>query len=251
MTKEKFTEEELHFKFVNICKDGDLTNFRKFYNEYYLKNRSVFSSFLKIFSKKPALHLDEPDSKDSQILLMSAMVGQHEVVKELLKDQKYVDIINKNGILGKSLGGILSPQRLTIKPVEYDVFKNINNLMYDALKDKTEFHLTLSTYFMTSCNNGDISALKYMNETPSFKEHLDFDMKNMPPGFELVKISSIEALNYLIIECDMEQNKAFFDKILRSNDVLSIIEKKNLNYELRDNLDVNVQPSISKRKPKI
>ena len=251
MKKEKFTEKELHFKFVNICKSGDLINFRKFYNEYYLKNRSIFSSFLKIINKKPALHLDDPNSMDGGILLMSAMSGQYDIVKEFFKDEKYVDKINQNGLLKKSVSGILGPQRLSLAPVEYPIFKQINELMYQCLKNKEEFHLTLNLCFLHSCNQGDLNTVKYLMETPHFQEYLDFDRKKLPPEYHLIKVTSIEILNYLIIENDMEQDKNFFEKILHTNDVLSIVEKKNLNYDLNDNLLVNEEANRTKKRPKL
>jgi hypothetical protein len=251
MKKEKLTDETLHYKFVDICKAGDITNFKNLYNEYYVKNRSVFSSFLKIFNKKPSLDLDDINCRNSDILLMSAMAGQYEIVKEFFKDDAYVDKINKNGLLRKSLGGIMSPKRLAIKPVEYDIFKNINNFMYDALKDKRNFQLNLSTYFMDSCNHGDLNAIRYMIETPSLKKYLTFERQNMPSEYQLLKVSSVEVLNYLIIEHNMEQNKNFFEKILHTNDVLSIVEKKNLNYDLNDNLLVNKESSRSTKRTKL
>lgn len=251
MKKENLTDEQLHYKFVDFCKNGDLINFREFYNEYYLKNRSAFSSFLKIFSKKPSLDLDDISCRNSDVLLISAMAGQYEIIKEFFNDNTYVEKINKNGLLRKTIGAIIRPKRLAIKPVEYDVFKNINDLMYQHLKNKKEFHSNLSTYFMLSCNHGDLNAVKYMMETQSFKKYLTFEKKDLPPECNLVKISSIEVLNYLIINHNMEQNKSFFDKVLHTNDVLAVVEKKNLNYDLTANLALNDKPTKPNKKLKI
>jgi hypothetical protein len=251
MNKKHLTEQELYLQFLNICRNGDLVNFKLLHKEYYVKNHSPFSSFLKIFNNKPTLRLDDVNSTTSQILLMSAMSGQYEIVKELLNDKTFVKKINKNGLLRKSLGGILSPQRLTLNSVEYSVFKKINDLMYESLIDKDEFHSVVDLKFMDSCQHGDLNTLKYLIENPIFKEHLIFEDKKMSNLYSLIKISSLEVLHYLIIEHHMDENKKFMERVLQTFTVLSIIEKKKLNYELTDNLDVNNKPHSSNKKMKL
>lgn len=251
MKTKKLTQEDVHFKFVDACKSGDLIEFKLLYNEYYLKPKTKFSSFLRIFNKKPILNLDNPKSVDSKTLLVSAFTGQYNIVEEFLKDQKYVDILNENKILEQSMLGILSPKKLKLSPVEYSTFEKINNIMYEALQDKEYFHSQINLVFLDSCQNGDFHSVKYLLESQHLKKYLTFENNTIPTMFHLVKISNMEILNYLIIDKDMDKNDKFICKVLQTNSVLQTIEKKNLNSDLSCNLAMNENTSSVKKRNKI
>lgn len=244
MKKEKLTQENVNSLFLNACKTGDYYNFTKLYNDYYLKhNKSIFSSFLKIFNKEPVLELSELNSK---YLLATAMHGHFNLVKHLLDNKEYVKKINKNDLLLTYLIGSLNPVRLKVAAIPYEDMKNIWDLMYESIKEKNIFHAAINKVFLKSCEEGDFDGVKYITQHTKLKEHLTFDLEYKP-----IKINDILLLNYLINELNMEKNEKFMNTVKLTDNMKKVIEKKNLYNDLSINLALNGSSSNYNKRIKI
>lgn len=243
MNMPNLTQKEVEDNILSSSKTGDLAKFKEFFDTYYVnKHKSIFSSFINIFSKDPILNINII----AKCLVFSAMYGHKNIVEEIINDKKFIKNINNDHQLTILLVAIISPDRLKLHQPSYESFKDIINIIYEKVRDQDVFHLSMDRVLLQACENNDLNVVKYIFESPLLKNSLTFEK-----GHQIIKITDAELLEYLIFQHDLDKVDKFFWRVERNKTVQSILDKKNLIYELEDNLPTNEVQSNSTKRIKI
>lgn len=144
----------LNRKFIEVCEKGDFNAATELYNKYYLEHFTTlknFLSFLKIAPK--TIFMLDPHYEEDCALLKSSENKHYNIVKFLLKDNKFLDGIDdemKTWRFSKILSSAMENNNLEIA-----------QLVLPLIKNKTEsFYQTISTSFNAACEKGHLNVIK-------------------------------------------------------------------------------------------